>query len=92
MNGNISCFTGWHIPLALLAIAVLVLTILLIPVVGLISLKRRLIKVHKKKKETSLDLVLLQVLIVFQHKLKQKLLANMLFRFKVWQEPHSAIP
>ena len=45
MNGNIGCFTGWHIPLALLAIAVLAVTVLLIPVFGLISLKRRLIKV-----------------------------------------------
>lgn len=50
MNGNIGCFTGGHIPLALLAIAVLVITILLIPVIGLISLKRRLIKVHKIKR------------------------------------------
>ena len=48
MNGSIGCFTGWHIPLALLAIAVIVITILLIPLIGLVSLKQRLIKVHEK--------------------------------------------
>ena len=49
VNGNIGCFTGWHIPLALLAIAVLAITVLLIPVIGLISLKQRLIKVLKTR-------------------------------------------
>ena len=49
MNGSIGCFTGWHIPLALLAIAVLAITVLLIPVIGLISLKQRLIKVLKTR-------------------------------------------
>lgn len=46
MNGNIECFTGWHAPLALLAIAVLVITVLLVPVVGLISMKQHLVKVQ----------------------------------------------
>ena len=45
MNGNIGCFTGWHIPLALLAIVVLIMTILLIPLACLISLKQRIIRV-----------------------------------------------
>ena len=45
MNGSIGCFTGWHLPLALLAIAVLVVTVLLAPLVGLISIKQYLIKV-----------------------------------------------
>ena len=49
VNGSIGCFTGWHIPLALLAIAVLAITVLFIPVIGLISLKQRLIKVLKNK-------------------------------------------
>ena len=49
VNGNIGCFTGWHIPLALLAIAVLAVTVLLIPVIGLISLKQQLIKVLKTR-------------------------------------------
>jgi hypothetical protein len=46
VNGNIGCFTGWHIPLALLAIAVLVMAVLLVPLVCLISLKHYLIQVH----------------------------------------------
>ena len=45
MNGNIGCFTGWHIPLALLAIVVLIMTTLLIPLACLVSLKRRILKV-----------------------------------------------
>ena len=48
MNGNISCFTGWHIPLALLAIAVLVVAVILVPLVCLISLKKYLIQVRIK--------------------------------------------
>ena len=39
MNESIGCFTGGHLPLALLAIAVLVVTVLLAPLVGLISIK-----------------------------------------------------
>ena len=45
MNGNIGCFTGWHIPLALLAIAVLVAAVLFVPLVCLISIQQHLIKV-----------------------------------------------
>ena len=45
VNGNIECFTGWHAPLALLAIAVLVVTVTLVPLVGLISVKQHLFKV-----------------------------------------------
>ena len=45
MNGSIGCFTGWHIPLALLAILVLIVTILLIPLVYFISLKQLLTRV-----------------------------------------------
>lgn len=33
MNGDIECFTGWHIPLAVLAIAVLAFCTVIIPVV-----------------------------------------------------------
>ena len=47
VDGNIECFTGGHIPLSLLAIAVLVLTVTLVPLIGLISTKRILIKVAK---------------------------------------------
>ena len=50
MNGNIGCFTGWHIPLALLAIAVLVVAVILVPLVCLISLKKYLIQVRIKVK------------------------------------------
>lgn len=44
-SGNIYCFTGWHIPLSLLAIAALVVAALLIPLVSLISRRQHLIKV-----------------------------------------------
>ena len=45
MNGDIACFTGWHAPLALLAIAVLVIAVLLIPFVGVVSMKIHFFKV-----------------------------------------------
>lgn len=45
MNGNIGCFTGWHVPLALLAIAVIAVTVLLVPLVGLVAKKQYFIKV-----------------------------------------------
>ena len=51
MNGNVECFTGGHIPLALLAIAVLVITALLVPLVGLVSMKQHLIKVNQDLSE-----------------------------------------
>ena len=46
VNGNIHCFIGWHIPLALLAIAVLIVTVFFLPLIYIISMKRRLIKVR----------------------------------------------
>ena len=62
MSGNIGCFTGWHIPLALMAIATLVVSILLIPLVCLISLKLCLIRVTQLNLHhciTSLKLVMI---------------------------------
>ena len=46
VSGGIKCFTGWHIPLALLAIVVLIVTILFAAIAGIISMKHRLIKVR----------------------------------------------
>ena len=46
VNGNVRCFSGWHIPLALLAIAVLMVTVFFVPLTGIISMKCRLIKVR----------------------------------------------
>ena len=44
INGEVSCFTGPHLPLALLAMAVLLLCFLLIPLTTIISLD--ILKVH----------------------------------------------
>ena len=46
MNGNIGCFTGWHVPLALLAVAVLAVAVMLVPLVCLISTGQHLVKVY----------------------------------------------
>ena len=62
MSGNIGCFTGWHIPLALLAITGLVLAVLLIPLAYLISQRWWLLKVMTLEaslhNENSLEYVL----------------------------------
>ena len=46
VSGTIGCFTGGHIPLALLAIAGLLVALMLIPLVCLISQKQHLMRVR----------------------------------------------
>ena len=55
INGEVSCFTGPHLPLALLAMAVLLLCFLLIPLTTITSLD--ILKVHTQCPKSSFCMV-----------------------------------
>ena len=46
VSGNTVCFTGGHVPLALLAIAVLVVCVALVPLAGIVALHNNLPQVQ----------------------------------------------